>query len=423
MNLNISLSRVRRGARDVRQSNGFTLMELLIVIAIILILMLMAIPTIGSLKKKANETSAINSVQVISKAELQYESTYPSNGYACTLTALGGIPAPAPPPWRLRRFCRRPDIRLQVRLHLHPQLQRQGDGHGTDRFNSYSIVAIPQTVGKTGDRGFCSDQFGAITFDPAAAPTAPSPWDNNHGQPFWARRRDCVRRVALNLSLRSETVALRAGVGPARRPPLQPVALAPGRLLESYEGLGIRRVESGTLLLLKPGRMKWEYSSPAGKLFLLDGTYAWFYSRGDSSGPAHSRPGTRTTCAPRCVSCWVTQNWKKELSNLTLAPGANGLFRLTGQPKGPGNTLDRRIQRLTLTVTADGAIAGIEIEETTARSPASPSPAKSLTLRSRPAPSASPRRPACRWWTHCPRYKPPGACAITRTHRESVSPR
>ena len=51
---------------------------------------------------------------------------------------------------------------------------------------------------------------------------------------------------------------------------------------ESYEGLGMRRTESGTLLLLKPGRMKWEYSDPPGKLFLLDGKYAWFYSRGDS---------------------------------------------------------------------------------------------------------------------------------------------
>jgi len=45
--------------------------------------------------------------------------------------------------------------------------------------------------------------------------------------------------------------------------------------------LGINRTESGTLLLLKPGRMKWDYSSPAGKLFLLDGRYAWFYSKGD----------------------------------------------------------------------------------------------------------------------------------------------
>ena len=50
---------------------------------------------------------------------------------------------------------------------------------------------------------------------------------------------------------------------------------------ESYEGLGMHRSESGTLLLLKPGRMRWDYSSPSGKLFLLDGKYAWFYSKGD----------------------------------------------------------------------------------------------------------------------------------------------
>src|SRR5208337_1161468 len=97
MNRNFSHCRGRRVACNGRQPNGFTLMELLIVIAIILILMLMAIPTIGSLKKKANETSAINSVQVISKAELQYESTYPSNGYACTLPALGGDPTSGAP--------------------------------------------------------------------------------------------------------------------------------------------------------------------------------------------------------------------------------------------------------------------------------------------------------------------------------------
>jgi outer membrane lipoprotein carrier protein len=109
--------------------------------------------------------------------------------------------------------------------------------------------------------------------------------------------------------------------------------------------------------------MKWEYSSPAGKLFLLDGTYAWFYSRGDSQV---QRIHARELDDLRSPLRFLLGHTKleKELSNLTLAPGANGLFRLTGQPKGPGNTLDRRIQRLTLTVTADGAIAGIEIEET-----------------------------------------------------------
>lgn len=51
--------------------------------------------------------------------------------------------------------------------------------------------------------------------------------------------------------------------------------------VETYQGLGMDRTESGTLLLLKPGRMRWDYAQPAGKLFLLDGKFAWFYSRGD----------------------------------------------------------------------------------------------------------------------------------------------
>src|SRR5271168_479611 len=49
---------------------------------------------------------------------------------------------------------------------------------------------------------------------------------------------------------------------------------------ESYEGMGMKRTESGTLLLLKPGRMKWDYSSPPGKTFLLEGSFAWFYTQG-----------------------------------------------------------------------------------------------------------------------------------------------
>ena len=51
---------------------------------------------------------------------------------------------------------------------------------------------------------------------------------------------------------------------------------------ESYAGLGTQRTESGTLLLGKPGRMRWIYSTPPGKVFVLDGKYAWFYTQGDA---------------------------------------------------------------------------------------------------------------------------------------------
>jgi outer membrane lipoprotein carrier protein len=128
---------------------------------------------------------------------------------------------------------------------------------------------------------------------------------------------------------------------------------------ESYEGLGIKRAESGTLLLLKPGRMKWEYSSPAGKLFLLDGKYAWFYSAGDSQVqriPARELDDLRS---PLRFLLGRTE-LEKELDNLTLAGAPGGLFTLTGQPRGE----EKRVARLTLTVTAEGTIAGIEVEET-----------------------------------------------------------
>jgi outer membrane lipoprotein carrier protein len=127
---------------------------------------------------------------------------------------------------------------------------------------------------------------------------------------------------------------------------------------ESYEGMGMRRTESGTLLLLKPGRMRWEYAQPAGKLFLLDGKYAWFYARGDSQVqriPAKQLDDLRS---PLRFLLGRTE-LEKELVRLTLKTAPNGQFTLTGQPKGQ----EKRIARLMLTVTADGAITAIEMEE------------------------------------------------------------
>ena len=128
---------------------------------------------------------------------------------------------------------------------------------------------------------------------------------------------------------------------------------------ESYEGLGMQRTESGTLLLLKPGRMRWDYSSPAGKLFLLDGKYAWFYSKGDPQVqriPAKELDDLRS---PLRFLLGHTE-LEKEMNSLTLALAPGGEFTLTGQPKGQ----EKRVTRLTLTVSANGIITGIEIEET-----------------------------------------------------------
>jgi outer membrane lipoprotein carrier protein len=128
---------------------------------------------------------------------------------------------------------------------------------------------------------------------------------------------------------------------------------------ETYQGLGAQRSESGTLLLLKPGRMRWEYSAPAGKLFVLDGKYAWFYTRGD---PQVQRIRAKELDDLRSPLRFLLGHTElaKEMNNLTVTAAPNGRFTLTGQPKGQ----EARVARLALTVTADGAITAIEIEET-----------------------------------------------------------
>jgi len=127
---------------------------------------------------------------------------------------------------------------------------------------------------------------------------------------------------------------------------------------ESYAGLGMTRTESGTLFLRKPGRMMWQYSTPPGKIFLLDGKYAWFYTTGDAQVqriPANELDDLRS---PLRFLLGHTQ-LEKELTGLTVAEAPNGCFTLTGVPKGQ----EKRVTRLALTVTAAGLINAIEVEE------------------------------------------------------------
>jgi len=129
--------------------------------------------------------------------------------------------------------------------------------------------------------------------------------------------------------------------------------------IESYQGLGITRTESGVLYLRKPGRMRWAYTQPAGKVFLLDGKFAWFYTAGDPQVqrvPAKELDDIRS---PLRFLLGHTE-LEKEMVHLTSAAATNGEFTLTGQPKGQEN----RVARLTLRVSAEGAITAIEMQET-----------------------------------------------------------
>ncbi len=128
---------------------------------------------------------------------------------------------------------------------------------------------------------------------------------------------------------------------------------------ESYDGLGVHRSESGTLLLEKPARMRWDYNTPQGKVFLLDGKYAWFYTPGDPHVLRLKAKDLDDLRSPLRFLLGHTE-LQKELEQLTVKAAANGEFTLTGVPKGQEN----RIAHVAITVTAEGAITAIEIEET-----------------------------------------------------------
>ena len=127
---------------------------------------------------------------------------------------------------------------------------------------------------------------------------------------------------------------------------------------ENYSGLGMDRTESGTLFLRKPGHMLWKYSAPPGKIFLLDGKYAWFYSKGDAQVQRIPAKEVDDLRSPLRFLLGHTE-LEKEITGLKLMAASNGQFTLSGEPKGQQN----RVSRLSLTVTAEGTITAIEVDE------------------------------------------------------------
>lgn len=131
------------------------------------------------------------------------------------------------------------------------------------------------------------------------------------------------------------------------------------RYTERYQGMGMDRTESGTLTLRKPGRMRWAYDTPAGKLFLLDGKAAIFYTPGDAQAQRVPSKQLDDMRSPLRFLLGHTQ-LQRELDHLTLTLAAPGAYTLSGTPKG----MQARIRLLGLTVDAAGQIQSMRIEET-----------------------------------------------------------
>lgn len=147
-----------RGEATLRQ-RGFSLIELLIVIAIILVIAAIAIPSLMRAKMSANEASAVASLRTISTAETTYASTYPTIGYSCSLVELGPPSGGNPMSSSAAGIL---DEVLASGTKAGYTFDLQGCS-GTPKAN-YTSTAAPITIGGTGTRAFCSATPGVINF-------------------------------------------------------------------------------------------------------------------------------------------------------------------------------------------------------------------------------------------------------------------
>ncbi|HEY1744927.1 MAG TPA: outer membrane lipoprotein carrier protein LolA [Granulicella sp.] len=130
------------------------------------------------------------------------------------------------------------------------------------------------------------------------------------------------------------------------------------RYTERYQGMGLDRTETGNLTLRKPGRMRWAYDTPAGKLFILDGKDAISYTPGDAQAQRIPEKKLDDLRSPLRFLLGHTE-LSKELDGLSLTV-VNGGYTLSGTPKG----MQQRVHSLALTVDGAGTIRAMRIEET-----------------------------------------------------------
>jgi type IV pilus assembly protein PilA len=150
----------------MRKQKGFSLIELLIVVAIILIIAAIAIPNLLRARMAANEASAVASIRTINTAEVTYNSTYPTVGFG-TLSNIGaaaGICTPSSTTACL--------IDSVLTLGTKSGYTFAATSAGGPPAVTYYATGVPITVNQTGIRSFCSYEDAVLRVQPTGAAIA-----------------------------------------------------------------------------------------------------------------------------------------------------------------------------------------------------------------------------------------------------------
>lgn len=156
----------------MNRKKGFSLIELLIVVAVILVIAAIAIPSLLRARIAANEASAARSVREISTAETAYHATYPNIGFAPDLVSLGGA-QPCTPSAASACIL---DENVSGGVKSGYKIFASGFTSAGSVINSDFVASsAPLGFNQTGVRNFCIVSDGVVRANPGAPGLPPAP--------------------------------------------------------------------------------------------------------------------------------------------------------------------------------------------------------------------------------------------------------